>query len=308
MTEESLAQVPDLSVDLCKITLKNPVIAASGTCGFGLELMPFYHPSVLGGFSTKGLTLYPRPGNHGIRLHETRAGLMNSIGLQNPGTEVFVKEILPKIRGLTNCLIANVGGSDFDDYIEAVEMVSAADVDMIELNISCPNVKCGGMAFGIRTQDAAAIVKAVRPACKKPLMVKLSPNAHDLVEVALAVQDEGADCLSLVNTFSALAIDVYTRKPVFNNVTAGLSGPAIKPIALRMTRDVAKAVQIPVVGMGGIETGIDAIEFIMAGATAVQVGTAGMVQPDILPKIIDEMAQFMASQGISNLMEIQGII
>jgi len=299
---------PDLSVALCGMTLKNPVIAASGTYGFGEELLPFHDPSVLGGFSTKGITLYPRQGNRGIRLHETRAGLMNSIGLQNPGAEAFVTTILPRIRGLTSCLIANVGGSDFDDYVEAVAMISAADVDMIELNISCPNVKCGGMAFGIRAEDAAAVVRAVRPACAKPLMVKLSPNAHDLVAVAVACVEAGADALSLVNTFNALAIDVHARRAVFDNVTAGLSGPAILPIALRMTREVARAVAVPVVGMGGIETGEDVAAFVMAGAQAVQVGTAGLVRPDALPRIVAELAAFMAREGIANLAEIRGIV
>lgn len=298
----------DLSVELCGVTLKNPVIAASGTYGFGEELLPFYHPSVLGGFSTKGITLHPRQGNSGIRVHETRAGMMNSIGLQNPGAEAFVQDILPRIRGLTGCLIANVGGSDIDDYVEAVAMIAAADVDMVELNISCPNLKCGGMAFGIRAEDAAAVVRAVRPVCGKPLMVKLSPNAHDLVAVARACEEAGADSLSLVNTFNALAIDVRARKAVFDNVTAGLSGPAILPIALRMTRDVAQAVEIPVVGMGGIETGEDVAAFIMAGAYAVQVGTAGLVRPDALPLIVEQLAAFMVREGIANLEQIRGIV
>lgn len=300
--------VPDLSVELCGVTLKNPVIGASGTYGFGEELLPFHHPSVLGGFSTKGITLHPRQGNRGIRLHETRAGMMNSIGLQNPGAEAFVRDIVPRIRALTGCLIANVGGSDIDDYVQAVAIIAAADVDMVELNISCPNVKCGGMAFGMRAEDAAAVVRAVRPVCGKPLMVKLSPNAHDLVAVARACEEAGADTLSLVNTFNALAIDVHARRAVFDNVTAGLSGPAILPIALRMTRDVARAVRVPVVGMGGIETGEDVAAFVMAGATAVQVGTAGLVRPDALPRIVDELAAFMAREGIANLAEIRGIV
>ncbi len=299
---------PDLSVNLCGVVLKNPVIAASGTFGMGEEVLPFYHPSVLGGFCTKGLTLRPREGNPGIRLHETRAGLMNSIGLQNPGVRAFVDEILPRIRGLTPVLIANVGGSEIDDYVEAVGIVAAADVDLIELNISCPNVKCGGMAFGMEPATAAAVVRAVRPACGKPLMVKLSPNAHDICAVARACEEAGADALSLVNTFNALAIDVHARRAVFDNVTAGLSGPAILPIAMRMTRDVARAVRVPVVGMGGIETGEDAAAFIMAGATAVQVGTAGLVRPDLLPRIVDELAAFMAREGIHDLAAIRGIV
>ncbi len=299
---------PDLTVELCGLTLSNPVIAASGCFGFGEEILPFYHPSLLGGISTKGLTLRPRQGNGGIRLHETRAGLMNSIGLQNPGVAAFVQTILPRIRGLTPCLIANVGGHEIADFVEAVGMVAAADVDMIELNISCPNIKCGGQAFGNRAGDAASVVRAVRPVCGKPLMVKLSPNADDLVGVALACEEAGADALSLVNTFNALAIDVHARRAVFDNVTAGLSGPAILPIALRMTRDVARAVKIPVVGMGGIETGEDVAAFIMAGARAVQVGTAGLVRPDALPVIVEELARFMAAEGIANLAQIRGIV
>jgi dihydroorotate dehydrogenase (NAD+) catalytic subunit len=299
---------PDLSVALCGLRLKNPVIAASGCFGFGEEILPLYHPSVLGGFSTKGITLRPRQGNGGLRLHETRAGLMNSIGLQNPGAQAFVDTIVPRIRSLTDCLIANVGGHEVEDFVQAVGMIAKSDVDMIELNISCPNLKCGGHAFGNRAGDAAAVVRAVRPVCAKPLMVKLSPNADDIVGVAVACQQEGADALSLVNTFNGLAIDVRARRAVFDNVTAGLSGPAIKPIALKMTRDVCRSVDIPVVGMGGIETGEDVAAFIMAGATAVQVGTAGLARPDALPVIIEELARFMAAEGIADLAGIRGIV
>jgi dihydroorotate dehydrogenase (NAD+) catalytic subunit len=299
---------PNLVVDLCGLSLKNPVIAASGTFGFGEEIEPFYDPSILGGFCTKGLTRRPRPGNSGIRLQETRAGLMNSIGLQNPGIEAFVRDILPRIRRFGTAIIANVGGETMEDYVAACYEVSKSSVDMVELNISCPNVKHGGMAFGIDPDVAAKVVRSVKRSCRKPLMVKLSPNAPDIVAVARACEKAGADALSLINTISGLAIDVHARRPVFANVTAGLSGPAIKPIALRMTRDVSKAVSIPVVGMGGIETGEDAAAFIMAGAAPIQVGTAGLVRPDTCQRIIAELLEFMSREDIGSLSEIRGII
>lgn len=297
-----------LSVDICGIKLKNPVIAASGTFGFGEEYNEIYDVSKLGGISTKGLTINPKEGNDGIRVYEARSGLLNSVGLQNPGVDNFIKNELPKMKNLNTAIIANLGGGSIEDYILGIEKLNSVDVEMIELNISCPNVKHGGMAFGIKSEVAYEIVKEVRKVCKKPLMVKLSPNAEDIVDMAYNCCKAGADALSLVNTFKGMAIDIRQKKPVFNNITAGLSGPAIKPIALRMVYEVCKAVDVPVVGMGGICSWKDAIEFIMAGAHAVQVGTANFIKPDICLDIISGIDEYMRNEGINNLEDIRGII
>jgi dihydroorotate dehydrogenase (NAD+) catalytic subunit len=297
-----------LSVDICGIKLKNPVIAASGTFGFGEEYNEIYDVSKLGGISTKGLTINPKEGNDGIRVFETRSGLLNSVGLQNPGVDNFIKNGLPKMKNLNTAIIANLGGGSIEDYILGIEKLNSVDVEMIELNISCPNVKHGGMAFGIKSEVAYEIVKEVRKVCKKPLMVKLSPNAEDIVDMAYNCCRAGADALSLVNTFKGMAIDIKQKKPVFNNITAGLSGPAIKPIALRMVYEVCKAVDVPVVGMGGICSWKDAVEFIMAGAHAVQVGTANFIKPDICLDIIDGIDEYMKNEGINNLEDIRGIL
>lgn len=288
--------------------LKNPVIAASGTFGFGREYEKYMDLSKLGGISSKGLTWEKRDGNPGLRIHETAAGIMNSIGLQNPSVKGFIRDELPFMEKLGTYIMANIGGSTTEDYIRSVAEIDGTSVDAIELNISCPNVKEGGMAFGIRCQDAESIVRAVRPFTTKPLIVKLSPNAEDISSMAYSCAEAGADGISLVNTFNALAIDIYNRKPVFNNVTAGLSGPCIKPIALRMVRDAAMAVDLPIIGLGGIQTWEDAIEFIMAGATAIQVGTANFFNPQIMLEIIQGIEGFMVSEGIKNLEEIRGII
>ncbi|MDT8719382.1 dihydroorotate dehydrogenase [Clostridium sp. 19966] len=296
-----------LKTEICKVDFKNPVIAASGTFGFGREYNDFYDVGLLGGISTKGLTLNKRQGNDGIRVVETRGGMLNSVGLQNPGIRDFIKEELPFMEGLNTNIIANVGGANIEEYVEGVALLNDTNVDMIELNISCPNVKCGGMSFGIKGEVAYEIVKEVKSACKKPLIVKLSPNAEDIVDMAEQCCKAGADSLSLINTIKAMAIDVRKRKPVFNNVSAGLSGPAVKPIALRMVYDVAKAVEVPIIGLGGIMTGIDAIEFIMAGAEAVQVGTANFGKPDVCVDIIKEMEDFLKKEGIKDLSEIRGI-
>lgn len=296
-----------LSVDICGIRFKNPVIAASGTFGFGEEYKELYDVSKLGGIATKGLTLKPKEGNDGIRVYETRAGLLNSVGLQNPGVDNFIKYELPKMRNLNTAIIANLGGGSIEDYLLGVEKLNLTDVEMIELNISCPNVKHGGMAFGIKSEVAYEVVREVRKACKKPLMVKLSPNAEDIVDMAYNCCKAGADAISLVNTFKGMAIDIRQKKPIFNNITAGLSGPAIKPIALRMVYEVCKAVDVPVVGMGGICSWKDAVEFIMAGAHAVQVGTANFIKPDICLDIIDGIDEYMKNEGINSLEEIRGI-
>lgn len=297
-----------LKTTLCGITFKNPVIAASGTFGFGREFESYMDVSKLGGISTKGLTFFPKQGNKGQRIHETASGIMNSIGLQNPSVAGFIRDELPYMQKMGTEIIINLGGNTLEDYVNGAKLLEKEDFHFIELNISCPNVKHGGMAFGIECDSAHMVVREVRKATSKKLMVKLSPNAHNLPALAQAVVDAGADCVSLVNTFNALAIDIYRKKAIFDNVTAGLSGPCIKPIALRMVREVAKTVSIPVVGMGGIMNAEDAIEFIMAGASCVQVGTANFVKPDIMMDIIEGMEAYMHKTGITSLDEIRGII
>ncbi|MBQ1237760.1 MAG: dihydroorotate dehydrogenase [Oscillospiraceae bacterium] len=288
------------------VEMKNPVIAASGTFGFGKEYDEFFDVSKLGGISSKGLTLEPRFGNQGERLVETPSGLINSIGLQNPGVDAFIKEDLPFLMSKNTAVLANLGGSTIESYLEGVEKLNETDVDIIELNISCPNVKHGGMALGIKADIAYEAVKEVRKICKKPLMVKLSPNAENIIEMAQRCEEAGADSLSLVNTFQAMAIDIYKKKAVFNNLFAGLSGPAIMPIALRMVYQVCGAVKIPVVGLGGISSWQDAAAFLMAGATAVQVGTANFVKPTVSLDIIDGLEEFLKSQGCKSVSEIIG--
>ena len=298
----------DLRVNLCGFELKNPIIMASGTFGFGKEYGEIYDISLLGGISSKGLTLIAKPGTEGMRVHETPSGMMNSVGLENPGVQGFIDRELDDFSKIDTCRIVNLGGGCEDDYVEGARLLDDKDFDIVELNISCPNVKHGGMAFGIKSEVAREVVRSVRKATKKPLIVKLSPNAEDIVEMAKVCQEEGADGISLVNTFKAMAIDIHKRRPVFNNVTAGLSGPAIKPIALRMVYEVCQAVTIPVVGMGGIMTAEDVIEFIMAGATCVQIGTANFTNPRIGQDIIADLNRFMDENGIKSLDEIRGII
>ncbi|MFR9301451.1 MAG: dihydroorotate dehydrogenase [Fenollaria massiliensis] len=298
----------DLRVKIADIEFKNPLIAASGTFGFGKEYEEYYDISKLGGVSTKGLTLNPKDGNEGIRLFETPSGLMNSIGLENPGIQAFIDKELDFLLSKDLITLVNIGGNNIEDYLEAVRLISETEAQMIELNISCPNVKSGGMAFGIKTCVAKDVVKKVRDITDKPLIVKLSPNANDIVEMAKACEEVGADALSLVNTFNAMAIDIDRRKTVFNNKTAGLSGPAIKPIALRMTYEVAKAVNIPVIGMGGIRNYTDVIEFIMAGASAVQVGTMNFTEPMIMANMVEDLEKYMNDNKIESFEEIRGII
>ena len=304
MSRAPYNEEPDLSVQIAGITFKNPVIAASGTFGYGQEYAGLMDVSRLGGICTKGLTLHPREGNRGRRLHETPSGIMNSIGLENPGIPTFIERELPAMLDLGPVIIANLSGSTIEDYQEGARLLSATKIDMIELNISCPNVKAGGMAFGLCPADAASVVQAVRRVSDKPLIVKLSPNAPDLVGVALACVDAGADALSLVNTFKALAFDIRRRKPLFDHVTAGLSGPAIKPLALRMVWDVCAAVQVPVIGMGGIASTEDALEFFMAGASAIQVGTATFPRPSTMIEIIEGLETYLRAERISHLSEL----
>ena len=298
----------NLNVKFGNIEFKNPLIMASGTFGFGKEYAEIYDIEKLGGISSKGLTLEKRDGNKGMRVFETPSGMMNSVGLENPGVQGFIENELQFFKTLDTVKIANLGGGTLDDYIKGVELLNDQPIDMIELNISCPNVKAGGMAFGIKNEVAREVVRAVRAKTKLPLIVKLSPNAEDIVGMAKVCEEEGADGISLVNTFKAMAIDINKKKPVFENVYAGLSGPAIKPIALRMVHEVCKAVNIPVMGMGGITTWEDAIEFIMAGATCIQVGTANFINPKIGLDIIAGIESYMQREGIESLDEIRGIL
>ncbi|NLK72695.1 MAG: dihydroorotate dehydrogenase [Clostridiales bacterium] len=298
----------DMKVQFANIEFKNPVVAASGTFGFGEEYHEIYDVGVLGGISSKGLTLSKKAGNTGLRLWETPMGIINSIGLENPGVENFISNELPKMKRYRNRIIVNIGGSSEEEYISAVERFNDVDIDMIELNISCPNVKEGCMAFGIHEDSAGRLVKKVKQITKHPLIVKLSPNAENIVKVACACEDAGADGLSLINTIKAMAIDINNRKPVFENIYAGLSGPAIKPIALRMVHEVCKSVKIPVMGMGGIMNWQDAIEFIMAGAHLIQIGTVNFVNPEAGKEIISGIEAFMKTEGIKSLDEIRGII
>ena len=287
----------DLRVTLCGVPMQSPVIAASGTFGFGQEFSRIVDMRWLGAISGKGLTLEGKAGNEGERLYETPAGLINSIGLQNPGVRHFIEHELPAMKRLGPAAMANLGGSTIETYEEGARLLDGTDVDLIELNISCPNVKAGGIAYGIRAQSAREVVARVRACTKKPLVVKLSPNAENITEMALACEEAGADGLSLVNTFQAMAIDLASRRPVFQNIFAGLSGPAIRPIALRMVYQV---------GLGGIATGEDALAFIMAGAAAVQVGTASFANPRACEDVARGMAAWMDENGVKTLDEIRG--
>lgn len=297
-----------LKVNICGVDFKNPVMTASGTFGFGEEYSEFYDISKLGGVCSKGITLNKREGNYGIRIKETTGGMLNSVGLQNPGVDKFIEEEIPKMKNHSTNIIANVGGGTVEEYLEIIEKLNDTDVHMIELNISCPNVKHGGMALGIKSEVAYEAVKRVKEICRKPLMVKLSPNAENIVEMAKSCEAAGADALSLVNTFQGMSIDYKKRKAVFDNTYAGFSGPAIKPIALRMVHQVSKACSVPIVGLGGITTWEDAIEFIMAGATGIQVGTANFINPMAAIEVIEGIEQFLMRENIKNIEEIRGII
>lgn len=306
---------PDLSVNIAGVDFANPVIAASGTFGYGSEYQPILAVNRLGGICSKGLTLEGRPGNGGIRLKETAGGIINSIGLENPGIKHFVEHELAQMKKLAPVTIANLSGSTIESYVEGAKLLAQAAVPMIELNISCPNVKAGGMAFGLECNAASAVTAAVREAAPNiPLMVKLSPNAPDLLGVADAVRQAGADALSLINTVQAMSIDIYKGRPLFDNVRAGLSGPAVKPLALRMVFDLVQYMnklpesqRIPVVGLGGISCWQDAVEFIMAGASAIQVGTATFANPRCMTEIIDGLAAFMKERGYQKLDDFRGL-
>jgi dihydroorotate dehydrogenase (NAD+) catalytic subunit len=296
---------PDLSVVIAGVRFKNPVIAASGTFGYGKEYQGLLDIENLGGICTKGLTLNPRQGNSGPRLHETPSGLLNSIGLENPGIAAFIEKELPILRSLGPVVIANLSGATLEEYAQGASLLNAATVDIIELNISCPNVKAGGMAFGLDPQAAAPVVQAVRKAAaSKPLMVKLSPNAPDLTAVAKACVNVGADALSMINTIKAMAININSRKPVFQNISAGLSGPAIRPIALRMLWELKEIVTVPIIGIGGIASSQDALEFLLAGAVAIQVGSATFVHPPVMNEISAGIAEYMKSKGFLEMSEL----
>lgn len=298
----------NLSVAINGLNFKNPIIAASGTFGFGQEYNELYNVNCLGGICTKGLTLNSRNGNEGIRVYETPSGMMNSVGLQNPGVDDFIQHELPEMLKFDTIIIANVGGGSVAEYVESVDKLSRTNVDMIELNISCPNVESGGMAFGIKAEVAREVVSAVRRVCTKPLMVKLSPNAENIVEMASACEAAGADSLSLVNTFQAMEVDIHRRLPVFDNIYAGLSGPAIKPIALRMVHATCRQVAIPVIGIGGIATAEDVLAFIMAGAAAVQIGTVNFTNPLAGKEIVHDLELLCERENIRFIEEIRGIL
>lgn len=297
----------DLSVKLCGVTLKNPVIPASGTFGFGREYDEIYDISVLGGVSTKGLTLETRLGNPVPRIAERNGVILNAVGLQNPGVESFLKNDLEWLKSKTR-VVANVAGRTLEDYAQICALLDGK-VDFIELNISCPNVRSGGMAFGIRPESIKEVTKAAKSGMKTtPLMVKLSPNVESIAQNAVAAQEGGADCISLINTLTGMAIDIERRKPIIANNTGGVSGAGIKPIAVRMVHEAYKAVTVPIVGMGGIATAEDAIEFMMAGATAVQVGTANFTDTLACPKIIEGLNAWCDKHGVKSISELTGVL
>ena len=296
----------NMSVDLCGFKLKNPLIAASGTFGFGREYDEFYDISAWGAISVKGLTDEPRAGNPPPRIAETASGMLNSVGLQNPGVDAFIRDDLPRLAAKGVTVIANVAGSTVESYTEAVRKLSDSPVAIIELNISCPNVRQGGAQFGACPEEAARVTAAARSVCSRPLMVKLSPNVTDITAIALAVEDAGADAVSLINTLTGMAIDARARRPVLANITGGLSGPAIKPVALRMVWQTARSLRVPVVGMGGIMTGTDTAEFMIAGAAAVMVGTANMTDVMAGPRILRELGKFLDENGIDDVKKLTG--
>lgn len=280
-------------IDLAGIKLKNPIIMASGTYGYGEEFKNFYDPKILGGISSKGITRHPKKGNEGIRIWETPSGILNSIGLENPGVEEFVKEKISSMQGLGTEIFVNLGGNTIEEYVESTKILNDYEFAAIELNISCPNVKEGGMAFGMDKDSAAKVVREVMRVTNKKVFVKLSPNAGDIVGIAKAVEAEGATGLSLINTILGMAIDFNREEIVFNNTYAGLSGPAVKPIALRILHQVARAVDIPIIGMGGITNYKDVLEFLMAGATAVEVGTYNFMNPNAGAEIISDLEKYL---------------
>jgi len=292
-----------------ELTIKNPVMTASGTFGYGLEYGDFIDLNRLGGVLVKGTTLHPRQGNPYPRMAETPSGMLNAVGLQNKGVDYFCEHIYPTISGYDTAMIVNVSGSQVEDYIETAEKINALErIPAIELNISCPNVKEGGMAFGVTCAGAASVVRAVRAVYDKTLIVKLSPNVTDITEIARAVEAEGADSISMINTLLGMAIDAEKRRPVLSTITGGLSGPAVKPIALRMVWQTAQAVKVPIIGMGGIASATDAIEFLLAGASAVEVGTYNFVDPSVTTQIVDGIEDYMCRHGFTDIQDLIGAL
>ena len=296
----------DLSVNFAGVPFKTPVVVASGTFGFGREYAELFDLSVLGGICVKGLTLRPRLGNPPPRIAETPMGILNSVGLQNPGVDRFIEDELPYLKTLGTNIIANISGDTVEEYAEMAEKLSEAGVDLIEVNVSCPNVKAGGAAFGVSPQGAAAVTRAVKRVSKVPVMVKLTPNVTDIAEIARAAEDAGADALSLINTILGMRIDIKTRRPVLRNNTGGLSGPAVFPVAVRMVWQARRAVKIPICGMGGIMTGEDAVEMMLAGADIVSVGTALFRDPLAPLRVTEGIARYLDENGYPNVSEITG--
>ena len=298
-----------LNTKIGSLELKNPVMTASGTFGYGTEYADFMDINRLGAIIVKGTTLNPRQGNPYPRMAETPQGMLNAVGLQNKGVDYFVDHIYPEVRKIRTAIIVNVSGSCIDDYVQTASIINTLDdIPAIELNISCPNVKQGGMAFGVNPDSAAQVVSAVRKAYDKTLIVKLSPNVTDITEIARAVEGAGADSVSLINTMLGMAIDAEKRRPILSTITGGMSGPAVKPVALRMVWQTAKAVKIPVIGLGGICSATDAVEFLLAGASAVQIGTANFIDPSISEKVIDGIEDYLQRHGFNSVQDIIGAL
>lgn len=297
-----------MQVNLAGVTLKNPIITASGCCGYGREYEEFYPIELLGGISVKGTTLHERQGNPPARIAETPAGMLNSVGLQNPGVEVFIERDLPYLAARDVAVIANIAGATVEEYAQTAARLDQTAIDMLEVNISCPNVKEGGVAFGVDPDCAANVVRAVRSATTKPVMVKLSPNVTDIVSIACAVEEAGADAISLINTLLGMRIDIKTRRPILHQNVGGLSGPAVFPVALRMVWQVANAVKVPVVGMGGVSRWEDALEMMMAGACAVQVGAALFADPFAPVRIVEGLGRWMKDNNVTDLQEVVGTV
>lgn len=297
----------DLTTKIAGLTMKNPVMTASGTFGYGVEFADFVNLEDIGGIIVKGTTLNPREGNDYPRMVETASGMLNSVGLQNKGVDYFCTQIYPEIKDIKTNMIVNVSGSSLEDYAECAARINELEnIPAIELNISCPNVKQGGMAFGVTTEGAAAVVKAVRDVYKKTLIVKLSPNVTSIVDIARVVEDAGADAVSLINTLMGMVIDIEKRKPVLSIATGGMSGPAVKPVAVRCVWQVAKALNIPIVGLGGIMNAHDAIEFFLAGASAIEIGTANFIDPAVTVKVAEGIGEWLDQHGCASVGEIIG--
>ena len=297
-----------LKVNFLGIPMASPIIGASGTVGFGLELADYVDLKKVGALSGKGLAPTPWMGNNGVRIAETTSGMLNCIGLENPGAPYFLEHYLPEVKKLPTIFIANMVGKSVEEYAECAAMLTVPGISALEVNISCPNVKVGGAAFGTDPKQAAAVTKAVKDASSLPVIVKLSPNVTDIVSIAKAVEDAGADAISLINTLLGISIDIRTRKPILGNITGGLSGPAIKPVALRMVWQVSKAVHIPVCGLGGVMTGTDVVEFMMAGASTVQVGTANLADPSAMGRIVNELDEWCDKNNVKDVNEIVGTL